>query len=153
MNDVTTVDSIFQMLINLNPSKAPGPDGLSSWMLRENANVLAKPINDIINGSYYERRLPMSWKKANITPLPKQKTVVDVNKHLRPLSLTPIVSKMAEEVIVKRYVKPSILKIVDRRQYGTVPYCSTTHALISMFHHLASSTDGNGSLARVALLD
>ena len=34
--------------------------------------------------------------------------------------------------------------VVDRRQFGTVPNSSTTHALISMIQQLSSSTDGNG---------
>jgi hypothetical protein len=33
-----------------------------------------------------------------------------------------IASKVAEEVVVERYVKPVILKIVDGRQFGTVPW-------------------------------
>ena len=43
--------------------------------------------------------------------------------------------------------------VVDRRQFGTVPNSSTTHALISIIHELSSSTDGNGSLVRMAFLD
>ena len=80
---------------------------------------------------------------ANVTPLSKQKPVLDINVHLRPISLTPVLSKVAEEVVVERYVKPAILKIVDGRQFGTVPRSSTTQALISIIHQLSSSTEGN----------
>ena len=50
-------------------------------------------------------------------------------------------------------MKPAILKIVDGRQFGTVPRSSTTQALISIIHQLSSLTDGNGALVRLALLD
>ena len=64
--------------------------------------------------------------------MPKQKPVREVNKHLRPISLTPIFSKMSEAYVVDTYVKPVVLKRIDPQQFGAVPKSSTTHALISM---------------------
>ena len=49
------------------------------------------------------------------------------------------------ELVVEQFIKPAILKVVDRNQYGTVPKSSTTHALISIVHNLAKETDGNGA--------
>ena len=86
-------------------------------------------------------------------PVPKQRPVQDINKHLRPISLTPILSKIAEEYVVDTYVKPAALSKIDPQQFGTVPKSSTTLALISMFHSWAKSTDGNGSTMRVVLFD
>ena len=82
-----------------------------------------------------------------------QRPVQDINKHLRPISLTPILSKIAEEYVVDTYVKPAVLSNIDLQQFGTVPKSSTTHALISMIHSWAKSTDGNGSTTRVVLFD
>jgi hypothetical protein len=65
-------------------------------------------------------------EKADITPIPKQKPVGDVNKHLKPISLTAIVSKVAEEFVVENYVKPAVLKRIDSNQYGAIPISSTT---------------------------
>ena len=103
--------------------------------------------------SYREGRLPSSWKEADVVPVPKQRPVQDINKHLRPISLTPILSKIAEEYVVDTYVKPAVLSKIDPQQFGTVPKSSTTHALISMIHSWAKSTDGNGSTTRVVLFD
>jgi len=91
----------------LNPSKATGPNGILAWLLKENADLLADPIADIINQSFKEQRLSQSWKKADIVPIPKQKPIKDVNKHLCPISLTPVLSKIAEEYVVE-YIKPAI---------------------------------------------
>ena len=76
-----------------------------------------------------------------------------INKHLRPISLTPVLSKLAEDFVVDRYVKPAVLAKVDPRQFGTVPGSSTTEALISMTHAWYSATDGNGASVRVILFD
>ncbi|EDO43594.1 predicted protein [Nematostella vectensis] len=37
---------------------------------------------------------------ADVTPLPKKKQVVDLQKELRPISLTPVVSKVSEDLSV-----------------------------------------------------
>ena len=144
---------IFKSLSSLRPRKATGPDGIPGWVLRENADILARPISGIINQSYHETHLPESWKCANIAPIPKEKPVRIINKHLRPISLTPIISKIAESFVVDIFVKPAVIKKIDQNQFGTIPNSSTVHALISMLHEWNGSTDGNGGTTRVVLFD
>ena len=148
---VVSTDVFYKKLSSLNPTKAQGPDGVPAWLLKENANCLSKPITDILHCSFQEGRLP--WKKADVVPVPKEKTVKDVNKDLRPISLTPILSKVAEDFVVEEFVKPAVLKEIDETQFGTVPKSSTTQALISMVHEWTKHTDGNGSKARFVLFD
>ena len=112
---------VLKKLIALNPAKASGPDGVPAWLLKENADLLAPVVTDILNCSYLEARLPQSWKLANVVPIPKQTPVYDVNKHLRPISLTPVLCKLAEDFVVDRYVKPAVLAKVYPPQFGTVP--------------------------------
>ena len=64
--------SVFKKLASLNPTKASGPDGIPSWILKENSDILAFPVSEILNCSYQEVCLPQSWKHADITPIPKQ---------------------------------------------------------------------------------
>jgi len=123
--------------------------GKPAWLLKENADLLAPVVTDILNCSYLEARLPQSWKHAKVAPIPKQTPVYDVNKHLRPISLTPVLSKLAEDFVVDRYVKPAVLAKADPRQFGTVPASSTT----SMIHAWYNATDGNGASVRVILFD
>ena len=146
-----TEHSIYRKLASLNPTKASGPDKIPAWLLKENADILAPVVTDILNCSFSEARLPQSWKHADITPIPKQTPVRDVNKHLRPISLTSILSKLAEEIVVDRFVKPAVLKQIDPRQFGTVPGSSTTEALASMTHSWIKATDGNGATVRAVL--
>ncbi|PFX26424.1 hypothetical protein AWC38_SpisGene8894 [Stylophora pistillata] len=145
--------STFMKLSALNPSKAQGPDGIPVWVLKENADLLAGPVSVILNSSFHESRLPPSWKEADVVPVPKQRPINDINKHLRPISVTPILSKLAEDHIVEKYVKPAVLQSIDPRQFGSIPKSSTTHALVNMTHNWLVNTDGNGSTARVVLLD
>ena len=86
-------------------------------------------------------------------PLPKAKPAEVLKKQLRLISLTPCLSKVAEDCVVVDYVKPAVLQILDPNQYGAVPKSSTTQALIHMVHHWSKETDGNGATVRVTLFD
>jgi hypothetical protein len=106
-----------------------------------------------LNTSYQEEKLPIVWKRANITPIPNEKPVREINKHLRPISLTSAVSKLAEDFVVEKYVAPPVLSIAEPAQFGGIPRSSATHALISMVHKWSEATDGTGNVVRTVLFD
>lgn len=62
---------------------------------------------------------------ANVIPLPKVKQVLDLKKELRPISLTPDLSKIAEDFIVSGYIKPALEEEVALNQFGTITGSST----------------------------
>ena len=103
--------------------------------------------------SFREGWLALSWKEADIVPGPKQRPIQDVNKRLRHISLTPILSKIAEDYFVHDFVMPAVLTKIDKTQYGTIPKSCTTHALFSMIHNWHVSSDGNAAAIRVVLFD
>ena len=90
-------ERVWKVLSKLNPSKSCGPDSIPNWFLRECADLIAFPVCRILNAWFKEQRLPQSWKLADVTPLPKKKPVKILKKDFRPISLTPCVSKVAEE--------------------------------------------------------
>ena len=94
-------ERVQKVLASLNQSKASGPDNVPNWLLKEYS---AFPITQILNASYREQRLPTIWKMADVPPLPKKKPVLGLKKDLRPISLTPCVSKVAEEFVVEDVV-------------------------------------------------
>ncbi len=147
------VSSVHTSLRTLNPRKAPGPDEIPNWLLKEYADFLADPVCSILNTSFAEQALPNSWKHANVIPLAKKKPVTIITKHVRPISLTPTLSKLAEDFVVRYYVGPAVLEVIDPNQFSAIPKSSTTHALISMVHKWASATDGTGAAVRIVLLD
>ena len=57
--------------------------------------------------SFREGQLPLSWKDADIVPVPQKRTIQDVNKHLRLIALTPILFKIAEDYVVHDFVMPA----------------------------------------------
>ena len=80
-------------------------------------------------------------------------TVNNINKDLRPVSLTSTFSKVAEGFIIDQKLKPILLSAIDPTQFGFIPGSCTTFTLISMFHHWLHTTDGTSLTVRTALLD
>ena len=58
----------------------------------------------------YSQSVPQKTVR-NITPLAKVKQVSDPKKELRPISLTPDLSKIAEDFVVSIYIKPAMEKV------------------------------------------
>ena len=50
--------AILSALSKLNPLKATGPDGITSWILKEYADILPPSITTILNSSFVEQRCP-----------------------------------------------------------------------------------------------
>ena len=118
------------------------PDGLPNWVLREFSDFIAGPITSIVNSRFSKQQLPPSWKQADVVPLPNQKPFQVINKHLWPISLTPTISKLAEDFMVSAYIGLAVLDIIAPDQFGTTPRSSTVQPLMSMLHHWMQATDG-----------
>jgi hypothetical protein len=97
--------------------------------------------------------LPAPWKNADVIPVPKTKPINDIKNQLRPISLTPAISKIAEEFVIEFYIGPAILKTIDPDQFGAIPKSSTEQALISILHYLSKETDGTSAAVRLVLFD
>ena len=101
-------ERVWKVLANLNPSKSVGPDRIPNWLLREYADLIAFPVRRILNESFRGQRQPRSWKFADVIPLAKKNRVEILKKDFRPISLTPCLSKVAEEFIATDYIKPGV---------------------------------------------
>ena len=70
MEDIrTTEDEVRKILSKLKPDKAPGPDNMHPYFLKETANELATPLSIIYNKSLETFTVPSEWKKGKITAL------------------------------------------------------------------------------------
>uniref|UniRef100_A0A0X3PTK8 Reverse transcriptase domain-containing protein n=1 Tax=Schistocephalus solidus TaxID=70667 RepID=A0A0X3PTK8_SCHSO len=101
-NKISTVsfpmDTVRKTLKQLQPTKSPGPDGISAKVLNELTEQLALPLSKIFESSMEAGALPTEWKIANITPIYKGGERTSPNS-FRPVSLTSICCKMMEKII------------------------------------------------------
>ena len=129
---------VFNSLEGLRRT-ATGLDGLPSWFLKVGAPFFAAPIADMFNLSMSSSVVPNQWKAASITPVPKiMKPLVPAD--YRPISITPVLSRVMERIIIQDYIYPSLqcpppgLTFDD--QFAFRPAGSTTAALIKIFQEL-----------------
>lgn len=94
--------SVLRLLNNLNPKKAPGPDGIHPLVLRKLAAVLAAPLAELFTQSMQSGRIPTCWKNAIVKPFFK-----GGDKHLpenyRPVNLTSVVGKVMERWVKEMF--------------------------------------------------
>ena len=81
--------------------------------------------------------VPSQWKRAWICPISKVKNPSE-NSHYRPISITPVLVRVMERMVVRKYLYPCFdnppESLTFSDQYAFRPTGSTTSALISLFH-------------------
>ena len=87
------------IMSKMKPNKAPGIDNFNSSMLREVSSAIASPLCEIFNGSIEMGEVPLDWKKANVTPIYKNKGTKSQPCNYRPVSLTSHISKTMKSII------------------------------------------------------
>ena len=150
---LVTEPYVLNELRCLTCNKATGSNGISNWLLKEYADILSYPITSVLNSSFAEQRLPTLWKNADVIPVPRKKPINDIKNQLRPICLTPSMSKIAENFVIKFHIGPAVLKVIDPDQFGAIPKSSTEQALISILHYLSRETDGTSAAVRLVLFD
>ena len=85
-------------------------------------------------------------------PLPKSKPIISVETDIRPISLTRIVTKVFEYMVLG-WVDDIVCDRIDDNQFGGVGGTSTTDALVEMTHKWYEATDVLNNYVRVVLLE
>ena len=122
---VISVYEVKSKLANIKVSKAAGPDGILNRVLREFSDELAYPVTELFNRSLYHY--------ISISPIRKTRPVQSEND-LRPISLTPTLSKIQEDFAVK-WLYEDIGKKIDLRQFGSIKGSSTSLCLVDLLHN------------------
>ena len=69
---VFSSDKIIKILSKLDKSKSIGVDGIHPWVLINCREVIGRILSKIFTKSYISGLIPIKWKHANITPIPKR---------------------------------------------------------------------------------
>ena len=107
-------------------------------------------------GSYTEETLSLcfQWKISTITPVPKVPHPSDV-ADFRPISVTPILCRLLEKFIVRRFFYPFLTEPLQNQdfldQYAFRPTGSTTAAIIALTHNLLELLNENHYVHLIAL--
>ncbi|KFM04169.1 hypothetical protein AS27_10741, partial [Aptenodytes forsteri] len=93
-------EAVNDLLRHLDTHKSVGPDGTHPRVLRELAEVLAKPLSIIYQQSWLTGEVPDDWRLANVTPIYRKGRKEDPGNY-RPVSLTSVPGKIMEWFILR----------------------------------------------------
>ena len=127
-------EDVKKDLKNLKPNKSPGIDGIHPRVLIETAEQVAHPITLIFKKSIDAGELPSHWLQALITPIFKKGSKTAAENY-RPVSLTCILCKVLEKLIVKQIISHiRENQLVSLRQHGFTTGKSTTTNLLEVLN-------------------
>jgi len=152
MDDVKPHVNDYEIEILLRTVKrtAAGCNNLPAWLFRHCSVELASIVAHIFNLSFSVGQLPSQWLCAVVTPVPKITKPLQLSD-FRPISVTPILSRIAERIIAKSWIQPAIASSLQD-QYAFKPSGSTTAALVH-FTHRASEMLTDNHYVRCLLID
>ena len=132
--------------MNLNPSKACGPDEMSPRFLKIVANELTPALAFMFQQSYDKGITPTQWRQALVTGIHKGDTKSEPSNYC-PISLTCVCCKIMEHVVLSHVAKHfSVHKILIDEQHGFRDHLSTVTQLITSVNDWTKPSTGKVKL-------
>lgn len=146
-----TEEKMKKALKNLNVNKSPGPDEISSKILKELADELAWPLTYLFERTVEEGKIPNEWKEAEVKPIFKKGDKACPGNY-RPVSLTCIVCKVFEGFI-RDCLNDHLIKngLLADQQFGFSKGRSCVTQLLTTIHDWLSEIDEDKSVDAVYL--
>ena len=91
-----TEDEMFEKITKIDPSKACKNDDVPPKVILGIADIISDPLKEMFNMAKESEKYPQPFKNADVTGLPKTRDKQNKKKY-RPVSLTPIFSKIFEK--------------------------------------------------------
>ncbi|GFU99884.1 probable RNA-directed DNA polymerase from transposon X-element [Trichonephila clavipes] len=99
--------------------KSPGRDGITNKMIKNLPLITVFKITNIINNMFKLRYFPNAWKTAVVIPILKPGKNPTLADSRRPISLLPILSKLAEKIISARDLMTTLRGITSSLRSST----------------------------------
>ena len=148
--EVSTID-VINAIKETKINSAPGPDNFPSIVLHKCKEVLAKPLEIIMNKSIKSSEIPSIWKLAHVIPIHKGGSKAKAVNY-RPVSLTSIIAKLLERIIRGYLIK--YLETNDAfpdSQHGFRSGRSTVTQLLEQFESIIEAFELNSNIDIIML--
>ena len=96
-----SLNEIKTAIKSLNSKTKNDAHLISNRSLKELPNSDSENLLIIFNKSLKEHNIPTSWKSAHISMIPKKGDPLDI-KNYRPISITPVLIRLFEKIILVR---------------------------------------------------
>lgn len=147
-----TTHGVEDLLKNLKVHKATGPDNVPARILKECSTAVAPILQKLFQKSLNSGTVPDDWRKANVSPVFK-KGDRTLPSNYRPVSLTSIICKQLEHIIVSNIHKHfDRYSLLSDRQHGFRRGRSCETQLAGLADDLAKILDKRG-LVDMCIMD
>ena len=152
LNDVVIDQYSMEPLLRKLKNTSAGNDAIPCWVYKSCSYELAGIVSYLINKSFITGAVPASWHNAIVTPIPKVSNPKGPSDY-RPISVTPILSRVAEKLLVSKWLKPALSKETLLDQYAYKNSGSTVGAIIDLLHFITLSLDDGNNYVRCIFVD
>ncbi|GAB0184565.1 mitochondrial enolase superfamily member 1 [Grus japonensis] len=132
---------VQDLLLHLDAYKSMGPDGIHPRVLRELADVIARPLQIIFQQSWESGEVPVDWKLANVVPVFKKGKKDDPGNY-RPVSLTSVPGKIMEKImlgVIEKHLKDNA--VIGHSQHRFVRGRACLTNLVSFYNKVTHLVD------------
>ena len=132
-------DEVIKNFSKISTKKSSGPDKIGGKILKSCSSSLLYIIHKLFNLSVSAFKMPSVWKIGELIPVSK-KPLPKVDNDLRPVTLTSILSKCFERIMLPKimfYAKPHL----DNLQFAYLPDRCTEDAVNTLIHELTQHLD------------
>ena len=149
---VINTATVMKAIKSMGNSQSSGPDELHPHFIRLCCKELCYPLTLLFQESYITGTIPNIWKKSNIIPIYKKGPKKDPLNY-RPISLTSVLSKMMERIVVNQlmeYLETN--HILSEDQFGLRKGRSVEDQLLLTYEYVLRHLD-NSCHVDLILLD
>ena len=127
-------EDVREALGAIKDGSAPGPEGISTRVIRELKEELVRPLTILFRASMDKTKIPDEWRDAIVSPIFKKGKKSEPSNY-RPVSLTSIFGKTLERIVKKNLVQHiETNNLLRDTQHGFRPGRSPETNLIDFFN-------------------
>lgn len=144
--------AVLKLLLDLDSYGGVDPLGFFPLFFKEIATVFSPKLSVLFRRLLKEGSFPFCWRCADVVPIPKG-TVSSFTKDYRPISITPVLSKVFESLIsnrLRRFMEDE--NLFPQHQYAYRKCLGTCDALLDICCSCQSSLDA-GSESIILSID
>ena len=130
---------VTKAIKHLKVSPTAGPDSIPSFLMKDCATILCKPLTIIFNLILKTSTYSQKWKLSRVTPIFKKGSRNDVTKY-RPITIIDNFAKVFE-ILLHSLIYDHVSTLLSCRQHGFVKGRSTVTNLFLMTQFVSECVD------------